>query len=63
MLFTYYEGENFSDSSFHHMFESKNLRFPFSTKNSLTWGVKCGNIKLQKILGNLLDDLETFSCP
>ena len=25
----YYEGENFSDSSVHHIFESENFRFPF----------------------------------
>ena len=25
----YYEGENFSDSSFHHIFEPENFRFPF----------------------------------
>ena len=34
----------------------KILGFPFSTKNSLTWGLKC-EIKLQKIVGNLLDVL------
>ena len=33
---TYYESENFSDSSLHHIFESENFRFPFCTKNSLT---------------------------
>ena len=27
--------ENFSDSSFHRIFESENFRFPFSAKNSL----------------------------
>ena len=32
------------------------VAFPFSTKNSLTWGLKC-EIKLQKIVGNLLDVL------
>ena len=26
---TYYEGDNFSDSFFHHIFESENLRIPF----------------------------------
>ena len=44
---TYYEGENFSDSFFHHIFESE---------NSLTWGVKCGKLDFTKILGNLLDE-------
>ena len=33
---TYYESEKFSDSSPHHIFESENFRFPFSTKNSQT---------------------------
>ena len=39
----YHEGDNFSDSFFHHIFifESKRFRSPFSEKNSLTWGVKC----------------------
>ena len=37
---TYYEGENFSDSSLYHIFESEILGFLFSTKNSLTYGVK-----------------------
>ena len=36
---TYYEIENFSDSSFHHTFKSENSRFLFCTKNSLTWAV------------------------
>ena len=27
---TFYERENFSDSSLHHIFESENFRFPFS---------------------------------
>ena len=38
---TYYESENFSDSSLHYIFQSENFRFPFCTKNSLTWAVKC----------------------
>ena len=33
---TYYESEKFSDSSPHHIFESENFRFPFSSKNSQT---------------------------
>ena len=45
----YYEEENFSVSgSFHHLFESENFRIPFSTKNSLTWGVKCEKNKLNR---------------
>ena len=41
IIITYYESENFSDSSLHHIFESENVWFPFCTKNSLTWAVKC----------------------
>ena len=43
----FYEKQNFSDSSLRRIFESKNFRFPFSSKNSLTctWGLKC-EIKL-----------------
>ena len=33
---TFYESENFSYSSLHHIFESENFRFSFSTKSSLT---------------------------
>ena len=42
-----------------HISESENSRFPFFfTKNSLPWGVKCETqIKLHKIVGNLLDEL------
>ena len=43
--FKFYRNENFSDSSLHRIFESDNFRFPFSTKNRLTWGLKC-EIKL-----------------
>ena len=32
---TYYESEDFSDSSLHHLFQSENVRFPFSTKPNL----------------------------
>ena len=39
-ILTIYESENFSCSSLHHIFESENFRFPFSTKISLTGGVK-----------------------
>ena len=48
---TYYESENFSDS-LHHIFESEHFRFPFGTKNSLTWAViLMQRIKLQQIVG------------
>ena len=43
--FKFYRNENFSDSPLHRIFESDNFRFPFSRKNSLTWGLKC-EIKL-----------------
>ena len=36
----YYERKTFSDSSIRHIFSSENFRFPFSTKNNLTLGVK-----------------------
>ena len=42
---TYYESEDFSDSSLHHLFQSENVWFPFSTEPNL----KCGKIKLRKI--------------
>ena len=43
----HYEGENFSDSSFHLIFESENPNL----------GSEMWKMKLQKILGNLLDEL------
>ena len=46
MQFKFYEIDIFSDSSLRRIFESENFRFPFSTKNSLTWGLKC-EIKLK----------------
>ena len=39
----YYESETFSDTKRHHIFESANLRFLLSSKNSLTWEVRCEN--------------------
>ena len=57
----FYESENFSDSSLHHILESENFRFLLSKKNSVTWVVKCKKnrkkIKLQKIVGNLFEKL------
>ena len=56
--FRYYarKWDIFSDSSLHRIFQSENFRFRFFYKNSSTgnWNVK---IKLQKIVGNLLDKL------
>ena len=54
---TFNETENFSDSSLHDLFESENVRFPFSVKHSLTVGSEIWKIKLQKTVGNLLDKL------
>ena len=46
---TWYEGENLSDSSFHHIFKSENFRFPFFyEKYHLTWGVKCEKLNFRK---------------
>ena len=48
---TFYESENFSDSSLHHILEAKNFRFScglFCTKNSLTWGEKCEKLDFRK---------------
>ena len=39
----YNGSETFSNSSLHQIFESENFRFLFSTKNSVTWEVKCKN--------------------
>ena len=35
----------------HRIFESDNFRFPFCTKNSLTWGLKRKNLILRKSQG------------
>ena len=43
---TYYESDNFSNSSLLHIFESE--IFFFCTKNNLTWAVKCKEL----IVGN-----------
>ena len=44
---------NFSNSSLHHIFESEHFRFPFSTKNSQTYGVKYEKIHLGHLLNKL----------
>ena len=47
--FTFYESENFSDSSLHHIFNLKIIfRFPFPTKNRLTWVLKCEKLNFKK---------------
>ena len=48
------ERENFSYSSRHHIFESENFRFPFSTKISLTQGVKYEQLNSRKSLGTIV---------
>ena len=45
---TYYEGENFFDSSLHHIFEFENLGFLFCKKNSLIWAVKWEKLNFRK---------------
>ena len=59
--------ENCSYSSFHHIFESKKFRFPFSSRIRLTWGVKCEKLKFiryaLKIVPDWKDHLEIFSRP
>ena len=42
------ERENFSDFSLHDTFESQSFRFPFSAKNSLSWGEKCEKLNVRK---------------
>ena len=44
----FYECENFSDSYFNHIIESENFRLSFSTKNSITRGVKCEKLSFRK---------------
>ena len=48
---TFNERENFSDSSLHHILESENFRFPFSTKNSVTWVVEYEKLNFRKSWG------------
>ena len=45
------ESENFSDFSLHGIFESKNFRFIFSAKNSLSRGVKYEKLNFRKSYG------------
>ena len=50
LIYHFYECANFPDSSLNHIFESENFRFRFSTKNSITWGVKCDKLSFRKSL-------------
>ena len=52
----YYESENSSYSSLCHICESKNLRFPFLYEKYHNLGSEMWKIKLEKIVGNLLDN-------
>ena len=45
---TFYESENCSNSLLRQIFDSENFRFPFFTKNSLSWGVKCAKLNFRK---------------
>ena len=70
---TFYESQNFSDSSVHCILESENFRFPFSNKNSVRWVVKCEKLNLEncrefirylsKIEHEWNVHLDIFSCP
>ena len=57
---TYYEGDNFSDSFFHHIFETENCRILLVTryKKLPNPGSEMWKTKLQKIVGNLLARLD-----
>ena len=46
--FKFYDSANFSDSSLNRIFESENVRFPFSTKHRLTWVLKCEKLNFRK---------------
>ena len=45
---TFYERENFSDSSLHYILESDNSRIPFFLENSVTWIVKYEKLNFRK---------------
>ena len=45
------ESDSFSDSFLHCIFDSENFRFPFSTKNNLTWRVKWEKWNFRKSYG------------
>ena len=60
---TNYEGENFSDSSFHHILESENFRFPFFenfTRMERSSRTFFAVLKLDKILGNICVSEQIF---
>ena len=45
MQFKALRKRGFSRFPLHYISESENVRFPFSKKNSLTWGVKCVKVE------------------
>jgi len=45
---TFYESEDFPDSSLHYILESEKYRFPFSKKNSVDWVVKNEKLNFKK---------------
>ena len=47
-IVSFYERENFSDCYLNHIFESENFRFPCSTKDGITWGVKCQELSFRE---------------
>ena len=52
---TYYESKNFTDSFLHHILESESFRLPFFYEKYNNLWSEMWKIKLQKIVGNLLD--------
>ena len=40
MQLKFYQGENFADSSLHHIFESENFRLSFFYENIITCGAR-----------------------
>ena len=54
---TYCKSKNFPDSSLHHIFEYENFRCPFILRKIAFPGEQNAKIKLQKIVGNLLERL------
>ena len=48
VILTFYDSENLSDSSLHHILESESFTFPFSKKNIVTWVVKYEKLNFRK---------------
>ena len=58
----FHESEDFSDSFLYRIFGSENFRFPFSTKNSLTWGVKQEKLNFRKSQGIYQISFKNCTC-